>query len=318
MQFFIYLLFNILIASVFLSIYLLGERNLGNFSVVASLIFSVPFLLFFPYSFSMAVEILSTMAMNLLYTSRSFIYIGSVAVVLLITVTLHLSSNVSAGMALAIGVGISISLLLSNNMRKNAFVNNQQRGNLSNVEVRRDILQILSGIALIFAFFVLPQIYIKVTLVFLVILAIFLLNFSGIYRDSGLSKFIMSFERKNVQPGIGSLWYIAGVLLLMGLTGGTGALLVGVFCMAIGDSVATIVGMNIRTFRLPYNRKKSFGGFASMLLVTSLFAYFFFGAFYIIYAIIATVAESVSGYPVDDNFSIPFSVIVLRSLVLFV
>ncbi|MGP6240201.1 diacylglycerol/polyprenol kinase family protein [Cuniculiplasma sp. SKW4] len=260
----------------------------------------------------MSVEFLSTLALNLLYTSRSFTYIGAVTAILFLTVIIHLNTNISSGLALSLGVGISISLLFSNDMRKNEFVNNEARGNSNNIEVRRDLLQILSGIALISSFFIISEVYIKVILVFLVIFAIFLLNFSGIYRESFISKFVMSFERKNVQPGIGSLWYIAGVLLLMGLTGGMGALLVGVFAMAIGDSAATIAGMNLRTLKLPYNPRKSVGGLAAMLFVTSVFAVYFFGIFYIIYAVVASLAESFSGYPVDDNFSIPVSVILTR------
>lgn len=312
MIYIIFFVLNLIIVLLFLLSYLSMGYEIVNISTISSLFISIPFFFFFPYSLSMSVEFLSTLALNLLYTSRSFLYIGAVATILLITVIIHLNTNTSAGLALSLGVGISVSLLLSNNMRKNEFLNNEARGNSTNIEVKRDLLQIMSGIALIGSFFIISENYIKVILVFLVIFAIFLLNFSGIYRNSFISGFVMSFERKNVQPGIGSLWYIAGVLLLMGLTGGMGALLVGVFAMAIGDSVATIVGMNLRTFKLPYNPKKSIGGFASMLIVTSLFALYFFGDFYIIYAVVASLAESFSGYPVDDNFSIPVSVVLTR------
>lgn len=315
MNYIIYFLLNLIIVILSLTAYYLMKYKIGSPSTVISLFLSFPFFIFFPYSFSMAVEFLSTLALNLLYTSRSFIYIGSVAIILFLTVMIHIDTNISAGLALSLGVGISVSLLFSNDMRKNEFINNEARGNSGNIEVRRDILQILSGILLISSFFIISEIYIKVILVFLVMFAIFLLNFSGIYRESFVSRFVMSFERKNVQPGIGSLWYIAGVLLLMGLTGGMGALLVGVFAMAIGDSVATIFGMNVKTFKLPYNKKKSFGGLAAMVVTTSIFAVYFFGFFYIVYAIVASLAESFSGYPVDDNFSIPVSVVLCRFIV---
>ncbi len=295
-------------------IYAIRGRNFNYVSIIVSLFFSIPFLIFFPYSFSMALELLTTMAANLLYSLRSFLFIVLTIFLILTTFALHASLNISTGTSLAVGVGLSISLIVSNDMRKKELENNSKRGQITSIEVKRDVLQIASGVALILSFYILREMYIKFILVFLIIIALFILSFAGIWSSNKFSAFILSFERKNVQPGIGSLWYMAGILLLMGLTGGSGALLVGVFAMAIGDSLATIVGMNIKSFKLPYNRKKSLAGFLGMLISTSLFAVIVFGPLYIIYAIVATFAESLSGYPVDDNFSIPVSIIIVRAL----
>jgi dolichol kinase len=52
-----------------------------------------------------------------------------------------------------------------------------------------------------------------------------------------------------------------------------------------------------------------------MLIPTAIFAFAILGPLYVLLAVVATFAESISRYPVDDNISIPLSVIAVNLLI---
>jgi dolichol kinase len=190
--------------------------------------------------------------------------------------------------------------------------NETQKGGNHRTEVHRDIVQIITGVIIIIAIVYIQKVLVEGGLMLGIILGIILVDIAGIYKNSSVSKVILHFERHNVQPGLGTLWFIAGLMILIAFTERWRIIEIGVFAMAIGDSLATIGGVNIKSMKLFYNKKKSVGGFFCMLIPTAVFAYLILGPIFIILAVIATFAESVSRYPVDDNISIPISVILSR------
>ena len=104
-------------------------------------------------------------------------------------------------------------------------------------------------------------------------------------------------------PGYGALWYVVGTLLLALSLGDANEIAAGILILALGDSAATIFGVN-RMHPLPYNRRKTVeGSFA--FLVFSLPSCLIIGWMGLPLAILAAIAESL---PVPwDNLLIPIA-----------
>lgn len=276
-----------------------------NLSVAFSMLVSLLLLVVHITPMAMPLEISMTMAMNTLYrkTVLPFITIG-----LLCTVMVFLYSPTIFSLhilSLAAGIGMAISLFMSEDLRKMVNTNDSERGGNPIVEKRRDVAQIISGILFILIFPLLIPLYTYDGMVGVALISMITLTIVSLTGKNVISRLILSLERKNVPVGIGSLWYISGILILMGMNLSTSVILLGIFAMAIGDSLATIVGVSIKTMKLPYSRKKSIGGLASMLIPTAIFGYILLGIYGSLIGIIASIVESFSGNPVDDNFSIP-------------
>ena len=73
----------------------------------------------------------------------------------------------------------------------------------------------------------------------------------------------------------------------------------------IGDSMATLFGIRIRSPRIPYNRRKSVAGFMAIFAFSGIFGYFMIGYAGLGIGVISAVVESVAYYPFDDNFILP-------------
>lgn len=286
------------------------RRNL-NISTVISLIFSLLFLFSGLNPLSMPVELCFSLAMNTLYRRSSIPFLVVIAICSIIQFYSTYSAISMQVFLLAAGTGMAVSMIFNDELKKMASVNDSTRGKNPVVEKRRDIVQIASGVLFILIF---PEISNSLSysgMVLLGVISIFILDILSFNVQNGLSKMVSSLERPDVPVGIGSIWYISGLMILMGLTTSTDIIIIGVFAMAIGDSLATIVGMSIRTIRLPYSRKKSLGGLMAMMIPTLAFAYLISGMTYFPLAIGASLVESASGYPLDDNFSIPVGIIVI-------
>jgi dolichol kinase len=123
-------------------------------------------------------------------------------------------------------------------------------------------------------------------------------------------------EREDTKLGLGSMYLAAGFLLVLAFTRSLALIYISAFMIMIGDSLATIIGMKIRSRRLFYNRKKSVAGFLAMLIPSFVFGIFFFIYFYsVIYALGGTFAESISNKVADDNITIPVSIVVLHLII---
>ncbi len=123
------------------------------------------------------------------------------------------------------------------------------------------------------------------------------------------------FERREVMPGKGALWYGITVISSVAFLPLEVAKLV-IICLSIGDGFATLIGRNGR-FRNPLNRLKTLEGTVSFifsaLIASSLFQMYSPTAVFFI--VVAAVAESLEIY-LDDNIRI-FFVGLFFSLFLF-
>ena len=84
----------------------------------------------------------------------------------------------------------------------------------------------------------------------------------------------------------------------------TGNYVIAVFsAIFIADSFSTLVGINLKTPRLPYNKKKSIGGTFAYFISVLLISYFFIGPISFAVALLAAFAES-QPLHLDDNFDV--------------
>ncbi len=298
-------------------LYIASGREIKDRSLIAAFATSLVFLLFFPDSINIVILFTGTLAVNSMYRKRSIGMLFLFTVDVILGTLLMPSDKTIIFECLSIGVGIAISLMFSTYMKGEVLNNEKERGNIHHTEIYRDLFQIAVGIAIITLMILSPHLIFEVIIIISAILAIFILDIASLYSNFRISRLIYKMERRNVKPGLGTLWFIAGLMLLISLSPRWRIAEIGVFAMAIGDSLATIGGLKIRIRRLFYNRKKSLGGFLFMLVPTSIFALILLGPSYFLIALIATFVESLSRYPLDDNVTIPSSVI-LGSLLLSV
>lgn len=314
MEYFLYILLNVAFGVISLSIYLLMGERLADKSIIVSLVVAMVFSVFFTYSLGASIVFISTISIDTLYRKRSLISVAILIAVLFMNLTFNFSENTVLVESLSVGVGMAISLILSNYMRMEIFKNESEKGHENKIETTRDVFQIAVGILIILAIVMFPKFLILLGLISGSIIAIIILDLVGLFRNTKMSKLVFRLERKNVQPGLGTLWFIAGLMLLVSLSPKWRVVEVGVFAMGVGDSLATIFGMNFRISGLFYNRKKSVGGFIFMLIPTAIFAMMILGPSYFIVALVATFVESISRYPLDDNVTIPSSIILSNLL----
>ncbi|MFA5381582.1 MAG: hypothetical protein WC356_00315 [Candidatus Micrarchaeia archaeon] len=126
---------------------------------------------------------------------------------------------------------------------------------------------------------------------------------SGI-RVPVASWFFDKFERKNVLPGYGSLWYVVGCIFILSISQNVNLICAVFFILALGDGFATIIGSRGK-MKLFYNKKKTFEGTLAFA-VSSLPALFFLPSIVCFVAIIVSAFAESLDLGIDDNFIIPF------------
>lgn len=244
----------------------------------------------------------------MLYSRRFYIPFG----ILFFLSAVEIYRGNPASLSLSISLGTAISLLMSNLMISRIEHNEYQKGTSSNIEIRRDLFQIACGVAALAILYLFRLGTAESVIVILLLLLYILGNYSYNNRSSPISAILHTIERKNVDLGLGSLMAAVGVLFMFGLVSDLGVVLLGMFLVMIADPVATIAGKLIGGTKLPYNRNKSFSGFLIALLSAAVFAIYTGGAFFILYAIVGTFTESATKKPIDDNLTIPLSVVALH------
>jgi dolichol kinase len=130
-------------------------------------------------------------------------------------------------------------------------------------------------------------------------------NYYALFPASTIAKTLFSLERQSSPLGMGAIWFAAGMLIAMGIVDSTHVLAVIIFATTIGDPMATLFGIKIRSPRIPYNRRKSVSGFMAIFVFSGIFGYFMIGFAGLGIGIISAVVESMAYYPFDDNFILP-------------
>lgn len=117
------------------------------------------------------------------------------------------------------------------------------------------------------------------------------------------STVFMLFERKEVIPGKGAIWYWISVMIAVSFFSHPLTEL-AIVCLTIGDGFATIAG-RLGKLKNPLNQKKTVEG-TLWFIASSLVAFSFFGEITIVsfeFVLCAAVLESLNLY-IDDNLRI--------------
>ena len=131
--------------------------------------------------------------------------------------------------------------------------------------------------------------------------------------ENGFIDFMLkNFDREEAIPARGGLAYAAGALFLFAATSFNLAMGVTAI-LAFGDGFATLVGMS-GSHKLPFNKKKTWEGFAAFILAGVASSMFFLGVENaVLFSVFLAVVESIDFW-VDDNILIPLAAIVLKTL----
>jgi dolichol kinase len=202
-------------------------------------------------------------------------------------------------LSFGVGTGIGFMLAVANSPRKAVKTDKK-------VEITRDLFQILIGIVVILLLLLLKRKYIADYIILAMILIGYSFNnmVNNSKRRNGFKSFFAGLERKGALYGTGATYAAAGLGLLIGLVPNIGFLSLGCVALFFGDSIATLVGKNLNTPRLPYNNLKSVWGTVAFFAVTAVLGYLLIGIYAVPLALLLALVES-AGTLLDDNLSIP-------------
>lgn len=197
---------------------------------------------------------------------------------------------------------------------KESFNYRHERDSKS-VETKRDVIHILLGTVILALFMVLPFYYAIYATFTLILIGYVYNSILGKNKRGKLFSFLNSLERPNSLYGLGALYLGVGTAFLIGFIHNFHFLIIGTTALFLADPIATIVGMNLKGPKLPYNKNKSVYGTLSFFLVVSLIGYPFIGSYSLLFGLGLAFVESVRSL-IDDNISISVSMIILYILFL--
>ncbi len=199
------------------------------------------------------------------------------------------------------------------------------------LERNRDIFQICVGIIII-AIMLLLSAFAAYYIIFALTLLGYLIGSFITGSNRRHADILRSFERKGATFGTGAIYIAVGTLLIIGLLGSNANatlsatlpwgqhiptydfMVLSMVALFICDAVATIFGIHGR-HKLPFNKAKSWEGFAAYLISLSVIGFVFVGFYSIIFAVVLAAVES-SSQKIDDNIAIPIAAIILFYLIL--
>ncbi len=215
----------------------------------------------------------------------------------------------------SISMAILLSMFLDKNMESYARTNNDKKGKNIKKEFYRDYFQIGTGVItiLVFLYF---GVNAKIIILFSILMIYLFGNMLYLHGQNKIAYLVYKMERDDTKLGLGSMYLASGFMLVLAFVNSLSLILLSAFILMIGDSLATIFGMKIRSKKLFYNKKKSIAGFAFMLIPSIIFGVFFILYYYsIIYSLIGTISESLSNRIADDNITIPVSIVLIHFII---
>ncbi|MEM3676315.1 MAG: hypothetical protein QXV22_04580 [Thermoplasmataceae archaeon] len=251
------------------------------------------------------VLILSIVSAKFLYSTRFNIFAGLLFAIVISILVLGLEGIYWITFDLFMGIGTAIGLLTDRSGLSYSKMNDSSKGKSLKIEISRDLVQIGGGIIILVAILEMSLTLSRIVITMLVIPLYVIGNYYAINSSNTIGRTLFYFERPMTPLGLGAIWFSAGLLIAAGTVTTTAMLATVVFISTIGDPLATIVGSNIKSPRLPYNKRKSIAGFSAILISSALFAYFMVGAYGISLGVLSAVLESLSLHPIDDNFLVP-------------
>ncbi len=185
-------------------------------------------------------------------------------------------------------------------------------GKASHLEKKRDLVQIIAGLAIMISYSLLPMRQVVIGIVAIIVIASAVGNYGVMNKRSRVSRTLYAFERKNAVLGQGAMWLAMGVLLAISFLN-TDQTIAVFAAILVGDSVATLAGTAWK-IPIPYNRKKSVAGTAAYFVSAAAISFPFIGYMGIITALIAALVES-APRQIDDNFDTAVVLVVLIKLI---
>jgi dolichol kinase len=119
-------------------------------------------------------------------------------------------------------------------------------------------------------------------------------------------------ERGAKIPGKGAITMFAGMILILTLTTPLYAITL-ISILAVGDGFSTLIGRNAEV-KLPWNDNKTWYGFVSFVVFSSIPAFSFLGFEGIAYAFALGMIETID-LDLDDNLLISISAVIIAYLV---
>jgi len=214
----------------------------------------------------------------------------------------------------ALIIGFTVAFLGHDRMLSFSKTNDNQKGRSISREVPRDLVQIEGGILIIIGIYFLGIVMALFVLTILILFYFATINFFKDRKDLKTGMFLNSFERENTPLGIGASWFAIGILITVSIVHYLPFIILVIFAVTFGDSIATIVGTKLKGPKLFFNKKKSYSGFFSMFIVTAILGYYLIGFSGILFAIVAVFSEALSTFPIDDNFAIPVFMTVIHKI----
>lgn len=204
-------------------------------------------------------------------------------------------------------------------VRRSILLDEEDRYQSKFSELKRQMLHILYGLAIIYAVIR----YDKMTVAICLSTFTFVGGILSVVlrkRDiPGISHFMEHFERPEVMdefPGKGGIFFTAGVALVL-LIFSRNIALASIAILTIGDATSHLLGAYIKKYHYSGpEKKKMIGGMFAGILAASLASIFFVDPFFgFIAASISLFVEyaELRYLKIDDNFYIP----VLAALILF-
>lgn len=248
---------------------------------------------------------LAVSSAKFLYSKKFFLIAPILLIIGLALYVIKVTSAIWELFDLATGMGTAVSLLTDSESLRMVRSNEKSKGKDKNREMNRDLLQIGGGIIMIALILIFGHGHGRIAISISVFPLYIVGNYYSLFPGSFLGKFLMSLERPSTPLGLGAIWFAAGTLIAFGTVNSTYILAIIVFVTTIGDSLATLFGSIIKSPKLPYNPRKSVAGFAAIFIFSSLFGMFLIGYLGLFIGLLSGVVESLSYYPLDDNFVLP-------------
>lgn len=174
-------------------------------------------------------------------------------------------------------------------------------------ELRRNVAQILAGIAFIAIFYAFNLQAAALFPIVLIIAGSILGNYASTEKKNLLSKYLYGFERNGVAFGSGARWLAIGILVAISFLSRN--LIISVFsAIFIGDSFSTLVGISIKGPKLPYNKRKSVIGTLAYFVCVLLISFPLIGFAALYAAAFAALFES-QPLHIDDNFDVAVTMV---------
>jgi dolichol kinase len=150
-------------------------------------------------------------------------------------------------------------------------------------------------------------------MIFLLVIGVLISNAKTLgFRNNVIDWILESVERNVKIPGKGAITMFAGMILILSLTPPVYAITL-ISILAVGDGFSTLIGSNSE-LKLPWNEHKTWYGFVSFVIFSSIPAFSFLGFEGIAYAFALGMIETID-LDIDDNLLISVSAVIISYLV---